>query len=88
VSSDSDSGGRLIGRASANDSGTRRCKVCGGEFVPADRRQVYCTTRCRWRQGHIEAAEARRRWLAQRHELTSEELIELFDRQDWGPLSP
>jgi hypothetical protein len=67
---------------------TRECRVCGAEFVPADRRQVYCTQKCRWRQGHIETAEARRRWLAQQHELSCEELIELFDRQDWGPLSP
>lgn len=65
------------------DSETRECRVCGAGFVPADNRQVYCTQKCRWRRGHIEVAEARRRWLAQQPEQTYEELLDLFDRQDW-----
>ncbi len=68
---------------SVRDDETRECRVCGAVFHPADRRQVYCSQKCRWRQGHIEVAEARRKWLAQQPELTYEELLDLFDRQEW-----
>jgi hypothetical protein len=64
---------------------SRTCPVCGTGFEAPlmGRPQKYCSARCRWRQGHLEVAEARRRWLASQPEQTYEELVALFERQDW-----
>ncbi len=64
----------------------RQCAVCGAPFPASTGRgrpRIYCGDTCRWRAGHVAAAEQARQQAAERAEWSTDDLLAWAEAQDF-----